>query len=149
MGKKVGANMGEHVAFRLAEAMFTREFFLLCSWTGQSTENKQKFALQKLEKLTEFFRKVVHNCDDEFNSERTKKFFQSLMNKSKHRVEDPPKASRKMSAPKKRPKNLKYNIKNKKMKTESEKDENLESLPTDLNDGNNSGTPESSKQNVE
>lgn len=114
MGTDIGAEKGLHKAYQLAEEMFTREFFTLCSWTGQSTSTESKFALNTLGGMTGFFWKVIHNCDKTFTKEATKLFLQSLMNKAKQRVEDPPKANRKTSAPKKRPKNLKYKVKDKK-----------------------------------
>jgi len=111
MGTDCGLGSGKSKAYDLADEMFSRRFFTNFTWTGLSAKNESKIALQKYKRMIDMFWKIIFNCDNSFNSDMNKKFLQNLMNKSKARSDEVSTNKRKRSAPKKRPKNLKYKMK--------------------------------------
>lgn len=145
LGTDMGAGYGKNKAFILSDSMFSRHFFTLCSWTGQSTSTEgNKVSFKSYKRTVDIFWKIVNNCDNTYSCEMNKTFLQGLMNKAKFRVEEAPSGMRKRSATKNRPKNLKYNRKTKKeenQQTDNEKDEEPASkIPKKTHDLENKDT---------
>lgn len=115
MGTDIGSGKGEGAAFDLVDEMFTRNFFLSFSWTGNSSTSStgSKVALNKFIRTVDIFFQIIHNCDKTYSFGKTKHFFQKIMCKSKTRAALPPRANRKRSAPKNRRSGLVYRKKNK------------------------------------
>lgn len=152
----MGRGVYKNKAFALAEAMFTRHFFTLCSWTGQSTSGEPKVSLQKYQRTINVFWRIVHNCDKDYTDAANKTFLQLLMNKSKTRVLEPPKSSRKISATKNRRKGLVYKRKAKTADIEgnevtSEENTVKERRTNELNQGTvgSESEGESEKEDIE
>lgn len=103
------------IAFDLVDQMFTREFFLNCSWTGATTDTQNfpqgKLAFKKLLNTIHLFWEVVNNADKTYNESDNKAFLSQIMSRSKQRCEVDSSSSgrkRKMPAGKNRPSGLRY-----------------------------------------
>lgn len=142
MGKKA-------VAFNLADEIFTREFFCLCSWTGQTnteTDNT-KFALMHYPETIRMFWEIVNNSDKSYDKQANKAFLQSLMNRAKYRISqnnDPAKKI-KAAAGKTRPRNLIY----KKRKIENKNENDNENENDSSHEANETASKETDANTTE
>lgn len=80
---KLGTNIGrglsrKQVAYDLADLMFTRDVFLICSWTGHTLDTASfpngKAAFDSFERIKRLFREIVHNADESFDAVTSKDF---------------------------------------------------------------------------
>lgn len=113
---------GKTIAYSLSDMMFSRGFFLPFSWTGLTNDKSfpgGKRAFKDYNQTIDLFLSVVNNADKSFGVTENKAFFQSLLQRSKHRLEDVTK-KRKAPALKRRPRKINYKRNPKKKKVENE-----------------------------
>lgn len=150
MGKDTAKGLGRNVALTLIDEIFTRELFLLCSWTGQTADTafpEGKVAFQKYPETVKFFWEIVNNADKSYDVIANRLFLQDIMSQAKQRAIKKELCKRIRSTNKCRPSKLKY--KKRKIEpvpNEHETDSNSNNFG-DLNDDPEKSEDETQKLN--
>lgn len=78
---------GDNAAYRLVDAIFTRRFFTLVSWTGKSRGLVPKENFSRFQRTFKFIFKLVQRVDPQYTQDSLKKFFRRITDNSKRRYE--------------------------------------------------------------
>ncbi|XP_049878382.1 uncharacterized protein LOC126375474 [Pectinophora gossypiella] len=78
---------GGTCAYKLLDALFTREFICKCSWSGGSRGKEIKVALKGYKNVLNFFFAMVHSWDEKFSVEDSERFFKIVLKNALKRKE--------------------------------------------------------------
>lgn len=76
---------GDNVSYKIVDALFTRRFFTLVSWTGQSRSQQIKENFSRFVKTLRLFHHLVNRCDPSYTKVHVKMFFRKIIDNSKRR----------------------------------------------------------------
>jgi hypothetical protein len=78
---------GTTCAYKLIDALVSREFLCKCSWTGGSRGEQSKVIFKSFKAFLKFFAAMVHSWDSTFSMQDTEQFFKTILRNASKRCE--------------------------------------------------------------